>query len=74
MERRPHFIDVSTKVRRELASSFGVNAKTVQNALTYVRNNALALRIRRLALQKGGVEKKIIIVRRGSSPGCDVSE
>lgn len=56
MERSKHYIEVSSSVRSFLTDAFGVSKKTVQNALTYVSDSPLALRIRSLALQKGGVE------------------
>ena len=56
MARRRHYIEVSSSVRSFLAKAFAVDKKTVQNALTYVSDSPLALRIRSLALQKGGVE------------------
>lgn len=60
MARRSHYIEVSRDVKDFLQRAFGVEEKTVRNALTYVSDSPLALRIRSLALQKGGVELYVV--------------
>lgn len=60
MSRRAHYIDVPRDVKAFLVRAFGVEEKTVRNALTYVSDSPLALRIRSLALQKGGVEMYVV--------------
>lgn len=60
MSRRLHYIDVPRDVKDFLQRAFGVEEKTVRNALTYVSDSPLALRIRSLALQKGGVELYVV--------------
>lgn len=50
-------------IRRKIAETFGVSAVTVRSALKGRTQSPLAIRIRRMALENGGVEvesKKII--------------
>lgn len=55
-EKKKHYIEVSDKVFASLKAVFDVDDRTIKDALDFVRDSSLALRIRSLALQKGGVE------------------
>ena len=55
MEKR-RYIDLPSKYREFIMNAFKVSAMAVSRALSYVNDTDLSLRIRRLALQRGGIE------------------
>lgn len=49
------YIAITTEIRRALDKAFKVDPKTINNALSYRMNSELCGRIRKNALQRGGV-------------------
>ena len=62
MVKSRHYIEVPKDVKAFLVRTFSIDERTVRNALTYVSDSPLALRIRSLAIQKGGVEMVVLPV------------
>lgn len=54
--RMKKYIELPTKDREFIMNAFKVSAMAVSRALSYVNDTDLSLRIRRLALQRGGIE------------------
>lgn len=50
------YIDVTSQVRKALIDVFKVDVKTIYNALNFREDSPLAKRIRKHALQRGGVD------------------
>lgn len=50
------YIDITTQVRKALIDVFKVDVKTINNALSFRINSGLSKRIRKHALQRGGVD------------------
>lgn len=66
MEKVVKRIAVEKENREFLMKAFGVTSVCIWNALTYKRNNSLARKIRKLALERGGYEVQTIPV--GKNP------
>ncbi len=49
------YIEVTPTLRRQLQSTFQCTPRTVYNALNYVADTPIQQRIRRHAIQKGGI-------------------
>ena len=50
------YIELPTKDREFIMNAFKVSAMAVSRALSYVNDTDLSLRIRKLAMQRGGIE------------------
>lgn len=49
------YIHVTKETREFLSKAFGIEPRTVYNALNFVKDNDLAKRVRKLAYEKGGI-------------------
>ena len=65
------FIDLSNAKKAQLARHFGKSRQTIWAALNYVTNSDLAKKIRKAALNMGGVVKNNFQTSEGFMPNCE---
>lgn len=65
------FIDLSNAKKAQLARLFGKSRQTIWAALNYVTDSDLAKKIRKAALNMGGVVKNNFQTPEGFMPNCE---
>lgn len=62
MEKEKGYIEINTPIRKAIRAELGVSYASISKALTFERNTELSKKIRRMAIELGGEEYKLIKV------------